>query len=518
VISKTDPDTGEVIQDDSKVLKTNDKDEDKEKYAFTLRKMVQDNDKSRQIASEIDIINPDLWTLLKNNLSHYPYHIYRDSPVTLYSPYESIVFEFDALMKLSQDEPSNETETDKIAREDLKLLLDTISGGSSGDEKLDKYFKARQGYKKQTPETIQFEDLWTVFQPGTLVYGQPFQSQPQVFVVKDNFRPWPWQRIDKRARGGARSDTWELDAWSYDWRDGTFSRCLFVLKFDHFEGHLPLTSLPYFPFDCHPEYNSKRAELIERGRSFRKICEAKQGSRLFDYHGRSIIEKKGLSVTRQDDESLEGADTTSSWMMGSPVGHNQHEPNNLTTRSSEVKSRVMVDYESYFEYGGSNARNGSLIAVDGEECLCSDCQQNAGLCARYRTHFDQARFVQQKEWEEEQYLICPPRVLGYILKDKQWAQLQVTILSPLSQYDDDELLSRLKLADDATERSSKREKEESTKALLLDLVRSHTSTTIKMDSDDEENLNVDDIIPDKGKGLIILLYGMLSRCNPMICF
>ena len=113
----------------------------------------------------------------------------------------------------------------------------------------------------------------------------------------------------------------------------------------------------------------------------------------------------------------------------------------------------MVDYESYFEYGGAAVRNGFLIGIHSEECLCSDCQQNSGLCARYRTHFDKST---QKEWEEERYLICPPRVLGYILKDKEWAQLQVTLLSPLSQCDDDELLSRLKLADDATDKSSKK--------------------------------------------------------------
>ena len=41
----------------------------------------------------------------------------------------------------------------------------------------------------------------------------------------------------------------------------------------------------------------------------------------------------------------------------------------------------------------------------------------------------------------------------------------------------------------------------------MDLVRSHTSTTVNTEADDEEKLNVDDIIPDKGKGLIILLYG-----------
>ncbi|KAF5229970.1 hypothetical protein FAUST_10062 [Fusarium austroamericanum] len=506
VISKTDPDTGEIIQDDSKVLKTNDNDEDKDKYAFTLRKMVQDNDKSRETSSEIDIINPGLWTLLKENLGHCPYHTFRDSPVTLESPYESIVYEFDTLVEVAQAEPSDEA--DKTARDDLNLLLKTISSGSSGDERLDKYFKARPGYKKQKPETIQFEDLWTVFPPGTLVYGHPFQNQPQVFVVKDCFRPWPWQRPDKRARGGARPDTWELDAWSYDWIDGSFSRCLFVINFDHFEGHLPLTSLPYYPFELHPQLEAKKAELIERGRVFRKICEAKQGSKLFEYRGRALLEKKGLSISNQDMEGLDGAanDVRSLYLMGFGIGlgQNSQKGSNSAPRSSEVKSRVMVDYESYFEYGGTMVRNGFLQSDDTQDCLCTDCQTNTGLCARYRTHFDEKKFIEKEEWDEEQYLICPPRVLGYILKDKQWAQLQVTSLSRPSQRDDDELLSRLKLADD---KPSKKGKEESTKALLLDLVRSHTSTTVKADAKEEEGLNVDDIIPDKGKGLIILLYG-----------
>lgn len=48
----------------------------------------------------------------------------------------------------------------------------------------------------------------------------------------------------------------------------------------------------------------------------------------------------------------------------------------------------------------------------------------------------------------------------------------------------------------------------STKKLLLDLVSSHSSTTLDNDDDDEEKLEVNDIIPGKGKGLVILLYGI----------
>lgn len=116
---------------------------------------------------------------------------------------------------------------------------------------------------------------------------------------------------------------------------------------------------------------------------------------------------------------------------------------------------------------------------------------------RYRTHFDKSENAEKMRWEDEQYLICPPRVLGYILRDKQWAQLQVTLLSPVPQDDKTNAWnSRLQLAD------------KDTKALLFNLVRSHASTNF-MNNDEGKALEVDDIVPGKGKGLVILLYGKL---------
>ncbi len=110
----------------------------------------------------------------------------------------------------------------------------------------------------------------------------------------------------------------------------------------------------------------------------------------------------------------------------------------------------MVDYESYFQYGGTDGRNGDLKPGGMDMgCACSDCLTNKGLADRYRTRFDNAKFAHAKEWEDEQYLICPPRVLGYILQEKQWAQLQVSLLRLLPEEDNEFAWnSRLKLADD----------------------------------------------------------------------
>lgn len=305
VVSRRNPATGEPIEEDSKLQTV--KHEDEKKRAFVLRKKVFDDKFAKfqnDNSSEIDIINPDLWNLLKKHLGDYPYHIFRDSPVTLYSPYENIVFEFDALRAASQHSPQDETEAMRVAREDLGRLLNVISGGDSGDAKLDKYFKMRPNYKrpnqlnKAEPETIQFTDLWTVFPPGTLVYGRPFQNEHQVFVVKDNAFPWPERST--RLTFGRQYDPWELDAWTYDWKDGSFRRSDFTLKFEEFEGHLPLTSLPYYPFDMKSDSDAIRKDLIQRGHKFRAVCEAKEGQRLFEYGGLAISEHKGFSGMKYD--------------------------------------------------------------------------------------------------------------------------------------------------------------------------------------------------------------------------
>lgn len=178
----------------------------------------------------------------------------------------------------------------------------------------------------------------------------------------------------------------------------------------------------------------------------------------------------------------------------------------------------MVDHLSYFQYGPSIARNGSLEpSTDDWDCMCADCQLNDGLARKYRTSFDKAEMSKPKmHWDDEQYMLCPPRVLGYVLKDKQWAQLQVTNLRPIPLEDDKNAWNdRLRLSDDST--GGFKSKDLSTKQLLFDLVRSHISAdpsnTANPDASEDKLLEVDDIVPGKGKGLVILLYGIFTSYN-----
>lgn len=152
----------------------------------------------------------------------------------------------------------------------------------------------------------------------------------------------------------------------------------------------------------------------------------------------------------------------------------------------------MVDFESYVRYGPAVAKIGPLMPlVDSGECACLDCQRDNTFRKIFRVGFDDDE--SQEKWEEEQYMLCPPRILGYLLGDKQWAQLQVTGLKDIPKVDLNHSWDRVKLADG-----------EETKQMILNLVNGHGAPNSR---DEESGLEVDDIVAKKGKGLVILLYG-----------
>ena len=126
-------------------------------------------------------------------------------------------------------------------------------------------------------------------------------------------------------------------------------------------------------------------------------------------------------------------------------------------------------------------------------CVCSTCMGKKDVQNVFRTRFDKNG---RKEWEDEQYLLSPPRVLGYVLQRKHWAQFSVDSLKPLPKDNNREPWSRVKLWDG-----------DKTKDMILNLVKGHgTSGSEDYDND----LNVDDIVVNKGKGLVFLLYGIYA--------
>ncbi len=87
---------------------------------------------------------------------------------------------------------------------------------------------------------------------------------------------------------------------------------------------------------------------------------------------------------------------------------------------------------------------------------------------------------------------CPPRVLGYALKQKKWAQLLVGKLHPPNDADSSVFRDKLQLDEDSKE-------------LVRWSVQAHEYG--KKLNAKGESLSLQDFAPDKGKGLVIMLYG-----------
>jgi hypothetical protein len=157
----------------------------------------------------------------------------------------------------------------------------------------------------------------------------------------------------------------------------------------------------------------------------------------------------------------------------------------------------MIDFESYYKYGPEVAPVGELMPFGYDsDCDCSVCRGNDELKALFKWNYDDPSNL-TTQWEDLQLMLCPPRVLGYILGEKQWAQLDIGKVIEIPEVlPDDPFDSQLQLAGE--------EGGKDTKDLLKGLVRNHGLGVLKGGSQGSE---VQDIVPDKGKGLVILLYG-----------
>ncbi|PQE26995.1 AAA family ATPase protein [Rutstroemia sp. NJR-2017a BVV2] len=418
---------------------------------------------------ELEIIDPALRALLKKILPHYPGHYFVGENVEMYSPYEPFVLNWDMLHEEAKRETENE---DKQARLDLKDLLKAIESGS-GDKKLDSYFKVRDTLVKQ--KSITFESLWTIFPPGTIIYGKIFLNQDQIFIVDDNERPWPREGT-RRSR---TPDRWNLNCWTYDFTGKDFQRRRVVLSFDSFDGPKPIESLPFYPLSAIELKRRREIEtrLWDRGKRFRTFCISGKDNRMYQYTGAAILDKRGFGIQSSHESDDDSDDKDSSSVR---------RPWNIDN------SNVMVDFESYFRYGLAVAKIGDTPVSDNfYECNCQHCASNVALKMLFKPGYDNMTGKDSEEWEELQTMLCPPRVLGYILKDKQWAQLAVSDLKIIEDEDPNVVLKQLHLSGFGKESGDKK------KDLLLGLVQHHGIVGTELE----------DLVAEKGKGLVFLLYG-----------
>ncbi|KAL9625328.1 MAG: hypothetical protein Q9160_000391 [Pyrenula sp. 1 TL-2023] len=470
VTSRIDPKTSERKDFDSEQAIPDPSVPKKFDYVSLLRRTISEHGANY---GDIEIYTSGLRNILQRLLRHYPYHYFMGDTVKIPSPYEPLILNWDTLWEESGKEDTDEKE--KQARSDLRELLEKLLSGS-GSAQLDSYMQARDSLQRQN--TITFDALWTIFPPGSMVYGRLFLRSHQIFIVEDNLTPWP---RDDRSRRSTAPLVWKLNCWTYDFTGKEFRRRVVTLRFEEFEGTKPISSLPYYPLEAHKDRKEIEAQLLARGKLFKTYCTADEDERMYNYNGEAVFDKKGfrdVQASRNEGDSY------------IPDYASQ-------MKYSQVNSDVMVDFDSYYKYGLAVSQIGSTT-VDEEiyDCQCPECSSNKTLQERFKPHYDGMKGAEGEEWDNLQFMLCPPRVLGYALKDKQWAQLSVEKLEKIPEKNFQDVMKGLHLGgeDNGAER----------KNLLLGLVKNHGRGQAKRGN---KGYELNDIVAEKGKGLVILLYG-----------
>ncbi|KAE9374033.1 P-loop containing nucleoside triphosphate hydrolase protein [Stipitochalara longipes BDJ] len=478
IISKWNSDSGDFTDTDASK-----KDEKKEigpqpqsRRAFTFRKITAMRHRYQElregfqtVSSEVEIEFEPLQRLIVTKCR---------------APYSPLIFSWLEALREAQKIVEGETEDEKQARTDLAELLKIIST-SSGHLQLDRYFKERDTFLAE--KSITHGALWTLFPPGTLILANPFLEEPQIFSVQscDGFV--------------SDDDPFHLVCYSFDWNGFEFNRVAFELTIESWgDDRKSIIELPFYPLDYYEgssldvgngnmiqgAIEKLKNKLIKRGKRYEELCVAEKGKQMFNYDGTAHFQRGGGIMQP----------------LSSDPGGEQDRIMSYETRISlraeplaQIKGATMLDFVSFFEYQPPKTPIlGHLRRYGGQlESLSPERRAKKVFQDMYK--FDWDKHQRGKQMSDLQYLLCPPRVLGYALKQKKWAQLLVDRLFEPDEADASTFEDKLQLEDDFKE-------------LIKKSVQAHELGKKKDASGRSKAL--EDFAPEKGKGLILMLYGL----------
>lgn len=365
-----------------------------------------DNNKDNTLVREELYVGFDkLKLLLSQALRHCAPHLFVAKSVNFGSPFSLFVWQWDAL-KAACEPQDNDEESMTLARSDLKEILALLRNSNS----LSTYFNNLLSH--QAGNTVVYEHLWTLFEPGRQVYAQSFLEEMQMFEV---------QTASYQGAPG-RKPCYRIVVAAFDWDGMTFERHVYPILIPKFEGSRPVANLPCFPTsyystDEDPDGSKLRESLLRRGRRFWEICTGRDVQ--FRYDGPAVY------YTRQD-RSPDSSDEDSATKTQGPA---------RVTRLSQ--SKVAIDNYSFVN---SRRNPGGGVVPLGTWSLYGHASQAytwACPCARCRDSELQRWFRKVESFKsgeernrafgesEDRLLLCPPKVLGYSLDFRHWVQLKV---------------------------------------------------------------------------------------------
>ena len=368
------------------------------------------------------------------------------------------------------------------ALQHLRLLKDLL------DTDLYPVWELRRQLSQGSLKTVQFRDLWHLFQRGHDVVSSG--DQPQVYRILDvsGGRPalnkefdapsQPDEETDKdKDTESAGKEPFLVECYSLASNGRTCGPVMKVFRIRRFEGEREVTTLPIYPLHLAKQATALKQTLIQRGKDFIQYCKVPTHK---EYAGLTLDDPK-----------------------------------------EEIDSQVMVDFEFYFQRNASSRPKieaGAKYQYDYREtseyiegplrglgCLEGGCCGNDVFHRDYDVdtqiyqdfmdkHQKQLEPKDPGELDSEDLILLPNKLFGFVLRTRKWAALDISTVKDVDYSTGERGFQDLQLP-------------KGHKETVLAMVQNHKQGSQGSGTQKHTSAPSMDLVRGKGKGLVMLLHG-----------
>jgi hypothetical protein len=347
-------------------------------FAFLVRnKISYDSRKTLEIDSII-VQSPLLKEALGIVLKGYPGITTNLQRLVFAAPFQPFVHRWTKLVEVL------ETTTDEVTRAHLKLFHQVLY------EELKDAIAAKNDLVANG--VITYEHLWTIFEPGVLVYGTD-EGKERIFELQSaNYQD-----------DESSVPSLQLYCREIDWDGDKFGSSSLYLPNNEFKGTKPIRRLAYFPLSFHPHEQDLINRLTIRGKIFQKFA----GYHFMAYRGPALTYGRSDLVKQ----------TVDSRIIIDCEAHNLFLPDKAVSFAPLGKAE-----DQYADAG----KDSDMVDSDDDSAEYvltpdEDGSTDSGLKHRPLT--------------SKELLLTVPYVRGYALKNKKWFFLFVDQIIPIKFSD-----------------------------------------------------------------------------------
>ncbi|KAI0453612.1 P-loop containing nucleoside triphosphate hydrolase protein [Xylaria acuta] len=301
---------------------------------------------------------------------------------------------------------------------------------------------------------IAFADIWQIFAPNTFVSTRFYGVQTTCLVTEYEKIPGTHNTLP----------SWKITMKFTDWNGERAGFSSTSMTINHYNGYRRVISLPVFPISFLEDEASYKASMIDRGKVFEQL------------RGYHFMKANGIKISVEEDTPVRRP------IAGKVCidAHAYYASCNIVKPDlkplSHFEASHSAETESITESSDIEDSSGSEVPGD-SRFTAVRVEENATAKGPVK------RVENLQPFTDDQRLLATPWVKGFDLKSKQWCELRVDELRPMTW--NDEAFDKLVLPGDE-------------KQLAWEFVEAKSLT---------QSEQFDDFIPDKGRGLIILMFG-----------